>query len=99
MANMIEIGWDTLEEDPVHKADFEDILSRCATLLPEIETLYTTLVAELTDVNRTSTSCKQREMFLDDLEDELCATYQVIDLWERYSVIESLITLDNQLPQ
>jgi hypothetical protein len=98
LANTIEIGWDVLEADPEHRADFEKVLSQCAVLLPEIEALYSKLAGVLADATTTSISHEDRELFLDTLEDELCATYQVIDLWERYRLIENITALDNRLP-
>lgn len=98
-ANEIEIAWEMLHKDPLYRSDFERVLQTCEELVPDIEQLYVKLVRGenvLEDGEETSISYKDREMYLDKLEDELFASYQVLDLWNRYQLIESITTLDKQ---
>lgn len=98
-ANEIEIAWEMLSTDPLYRSDFERTLTACEELVPDIEQLYIKLVRGenvLEDGAATTISYQDREMFLDRLEDELYASYQVLDLWNRYQLIESITTLDKQ---
>ena len=97
----ISIMWEKLDTDPLYRSDFENILKQCAALIPDIERLYNKLVRGenvLEDGMDTMISEDDREVFLDRLEDELMASYQVLDLWNRYQLIESITTLDKQMP-
>jgi hypothetical protein len=98
-SNEIAIAWETLSSDPLYRSDFERTLTACEELVPDIEQLYVKLVRGenvLEDGEETAISYADREMFLDKLEDELYASYQVLDLWNRYQLIESITTLDKQ---
>lgn len=100
-ANEITIAWEMLSSDPLYRSDFERTLTACEELVPDIEQLYVKLVRGenvLEDGEETAISYKDREMYLDKLEDELFASYQVLDLWNRYQLIESITTLDKQMP-
>lgn len=93
----IEVAWEKLDEDPEYRADFEQILASVQQMLPEIEALYEKLVKGEHIFNAeepTRIGYADREMFLDKLEDELFASYQIMDLWNRYQLIESLTSLD-----
>ena len=100
-ANGIEIGWEMIHSDPAYRSDFEATLTTCAELVPDIERLYIKLIRResvLEDGVETEISYADREMFLDTLEEELFASYQILDLWDRYRLIESITTLDKQMP-
>lgn len=100
-ATGIEIGWEMISTDPMYRADFEATLTACAELVPDVERLYIKLVRGenvLEDGEETAISYADREMYLDKLEEELFASYQVLDLWDRYRLIESITTLDKQMP-
>lgn len=97
----IAISWEMLDTDPIYRSDFEHILKQCAALIPEIEQLYIKLVRGenvLEDGAETMIPEDDREVFLDRLEDELMASYQVLDLWNRYQIIENITALDMQSP-
>lgn len=92
-ANAISIDWDMLTNDPKYRSDFERILQQCSTLLPHYESLYVKLVGGehvLEEGKDTSIDYASREMFLDRLEDELFATYQLVDMWNRYQLITDI---------
>lgn len=97
-AGDIEVAWEKLDSDPSYRSDFEKILSQVEHMLPEIERLYEKLVKgeNIFDDNEPTTiGYEERELFLDKLEEELFASYQVMDLWERYTLIENITALDN----
>lgn len=97
VAGDVEVMWEKLDEDPYYKADFERILTDVQEMLPEIERLYEKLVKGeniFDEGEPTTISYDERERFLDRLEDELFASYQVMDLWDRYQTVERLTALD-----
>lgn len=97
-AGDIEVAWEKLDSDQEYRDDFETILSQVEQLLPEMEKLYEKLVKGehiFFEGEDTRIGYADREMFLDKLEEELFASYQVMDLWERYSIIQSITALDN----
>lgn len=97
-AGDVEVAWEKLDSDAVYRDDFEQILSSVEQMLPEMEKLYEKLVKgeNIFDDNEPTTiGYAEREMFLDKLEEELFASYQIMDLWERYSIIQNITALDN----
>ena len=97
-AGDIEVAWEKLDEDPAYRNDFERILTQVEHMLPEMEKLYEKLIKgeNISDEGLpTSISDDERMMFLDRLEEELFASYQVMDLWERYTLIQTITALDN----
>lgn len=98
-AGDIEVAWEKLDSDPEYREDFETILASVARLLPEIERLYEKLTKGehiFFEGEDTRIGYADREMFLDKLESELFESYQVMDLWERYTLIENITSLDKQ---
>ena len=98
-AGDLEVAWEKLDSDPSYKADFERILADCEKLVPEIEKLYLRLQDRKNVFNGdvdTQITYAEREQFMDRLEDELFAAYQVLDLWERYSLVKNITALDNE---
>lgn len=92
-AQDLQVQWEMLDSDPTYRADFERILTECERLVPEIEQLYVRLQTRkniFTENEETNITEEERQMFLERLEDELFASYQVLDLWERYKLIESI---------
>jgi len=96
-AGDIEVAWEKLDSDPEYREDFEHILRQVEHMLPEIERLYEKLIKgeNIFDEGMpTSISEEERMLFLDKLEEELFSSYQVMDLWERYTLIEQITALD-----
>ena len=97
-AGDLEVVWEKIDSDPMYKADFERILADCERLVPEIESLYLKLQARehiFSEDETTTISPQERDVFMDRLEDELFASYQVLDLWDRYKLVKSITALDN----
>jgi len=98
-AGDLEVQWEMLDSDPSYREDFERILAECERLVPEIEQLYIRLQDRKNIFfpdQETTITFEEREQFLDRLEDELFASYQVMDLWERYKLVTSITALDNE---
>ena len=96
-AGDIEVAWEKLDSDPEYREDFEHILAQVEHMLPEIERLYEKLIKGeniFDEGEPTTIGYEERELFLDKLEEELFASYQVMDLWERYTLIEQITALD-----
>jgi len=97
-AGDIEVAWEKLDEDPAYRNDFERILTQVESMLPEMEKLYEKLIKGENIFDEglpTSISDDERMLFLDRLEEELFESYQIMDLWERYTLIEQITALDN----
>jgi hypothetical protein len=95
----LEVQWEKLDSDPSYREDFERILAECERLVPEIEQLYIRLQDRKNIFfpdQETTITYEERELFLDRLEDELFASYQVMDLWERYQLVKNITALDNE---
>lgn len=89
----LEVQWEKLDEDAEYRADFERILTECERIVPEIEQLYLRLQERkhvFNDDMDTSITYEQREEFLDRLVDELYASYQILDLWDRYQLVNRI---------
>jgi hypothetical protein len=92
-AGDLEVQWEKLDSDPMYREDFERILAECERLVPEIEQLYIRLQDRKNIFfpdQETTITFEEREQFLDRLEDELFASYQVMDLWERYQLVKNI---------
>lgn len=92
-AQDLEVQWEKLDEDAEYRADFERILTECERIVPEIEQLYIRLQERkhaFSDDADTHITYEQREEFLDRLADELFASYQILDLWDRYQLVNRI---------
>ena len=97
-AQDLQVQWEMLDSDPSYREDFERVLTECERLVPEIEQLYVRLQDRkniFDDTVPTQISPEEREEFLERLEDELFASYQVLDLWERYKLVSSITAVSN----
>ena len=92
-AEDLQVQWEMLDSDPSYREDFERILAECERLVPEIEQLYVRLQDRKNiffPEQDTTITEDEREQFLERLENELFASYQVLDLWDRYRLIQSI---------
>lgn len=97
-ASDMHIDWDRLEMDPSYMKDFESTLKRATKLLPDMEILHTKLSngeSAVFDGQESSLPYDQREHYIELLEEELYAGYQLKDLYDRFILIRSITELDN----
>lgn len=91
-ASDIEIQWDRIDSDPFYKADFEGTIRMAIEAIPQIEHAWTLL-------QDTPEDWDKRELMLGLVEEELFASYQIQDLWDRYQQVNAIMALDISEPQ
>jgi hypothetical protein len=91
--DQLMIQWDVINQDPQYRQDFMNTLSIVAENLPTLESLYSKLTSNLNIMlpdEETMMTAADREFYITRVEDELIATYQLLDIWERFQIIERL---------
>lgn len=95
----IEICWDKIASDPSYKQEFEAIVIQSLELLPELESIYTKLSSGknvVVEGEDTALDMGQVEEYIDIVEEELFAGYQLSEMWERYTAVTDLINSINK---
>jgi hypothetical protein len=87
---MLDVAWDVLDTDPYVRDDFERVLNEMATVVPELEAQYTSL---LDGTSGGEGSIRRALMFT--TRQQLLTAYRVLDMWERYNMVNTLIALDS----
>lgn len=92
----IEICWDKLDEDIKYKEEFENVVTAALSTIPTMESIYNKLTANKSVlVAGMDTALKRDEVenYLDVLEDELFAAYQIQIMWETYQKVQDVINV------
>jgi hypothetical protein len=86
---MLDVSWDVLDTDPYVRDDFERVLYELETVVPELEQMYTALVEGTSNVVG-----DLRRLMIFQLHRQLLTAYRMLDMWERYNLVNALVTLD-----
>lgn len=96
-AAAFEINWESLEY-PLYRKDFEDVMQKASTFLPELESLYTKLTSGKSVLQPdTSTPLDFREVeeYSGLVAEELYSAYVLASIYEKYTRIQSITRLSN----
>lgn len=89
----IQICWDKIDEDPTYKEEFESVVTGALSTLSTMETIYTKLTANqhaFVDGMDTSLNRDEIERYLEALEEELFAGYQMQLMWDAYQKVNEI---------
>jgi hypothetical protein len=90
----IEICWVKIESDPKYRKDFEKVVTKALEFLPELENIHTRLTTgkhAVYDTQFTTLNPAMVEEYLDKVEEELFAGYQMQEMWNRYQAVMNLV--------
>lgn len=98
-ANEHEIAWDRME-DPAIREDFEVLLTKGASMVQDLESIYT----KLTSGKSVVTPEQDTPLGYDDLEkytqlvaEELLAGYILQEIYTRFTLVEGIIQASGSL--
>lgn len=90
----LQIMWDQLDNDPQYTEEFEQVLEVVIQNLPDLESLYTKLTSGKSVAlpnSKTVLSSDEIEHYTNVVMDELIATYEMADLYDRYTKVKNVI--------
>ena len=99
-AAAIEINWESLE-NPTYRKEFEEVLQKASTFLPDLESLYTKLISGksvLTPDEDTPLDYGDVEKYSGLVEEELYAAYVLNAVYQKYTLINSIVGSDKKSP-
>ncbi len=99
-AAAIEINWESLE-NPTYRKEFEEVLQKAATFLPELESLYTKLTSGksiLQPDEDTPLDYAEVEKYSELVGDELYSTYVLTSVYQKYTLIQNIVGTDTKPP-
>jgi hypothetical protein len=99
-AAAIEINWESLE-NPTYRKEFEEVLQKASAFLPELESLYTKLTSGksvLTPDEDTPLGYADVEKYSGLVGEELYSTYVLNAVYEKYTLINSIVGTDKKSP-
>lgn len=90
----IQICWDKLDEDSKYKEEFEKVVTDALAFLPTLEDIHTRLTTgkhAVYDSQFTTMNPVMVEEYLEAVEEELFAGYQMQLMWDAYKKVTDLI--------
>ena len=90
----LQIMWDQLDQDPQYTEEFERTLGVVIQNLPILESLYTKLTSGksvLLPDSDTALKYDEIEQHTMLIAEELVATYEMADLYDRYTKVKNVI--------
>lgn len=90
----IEIMWDKLDSDPKYREEFEHAMQLVVNSVQGLEFIYNHLNSGKNIVEPskdTNLSYDDIERAKEAVEDELFAAYQMVDVWDRYRGVQSVL--------
>ena len=90
----IEINWDKIDEDPTYRQEFEQVVSTALKTLPMLEDIHRRLSTgthAVFDTQFTTINPAGVAEYLDAVEEELFAAYQMGVMWDAYQKVQNVI--------
>jgi hypothetical protein len=92
--DQIQICWDKLDSDPKYKEEFEEVVWKTLGLIPMLEEMHTKLMngqSVAFSNEDTPLNPEQIEEYMDLIEGELYAGYQMAFMWYKYEKVKEIV--------
>lgn len=101
-ANEIQINWESLDDNPDYRKEFETVLKRAEQFIPELENLYGKLTNGKSVITEEDTPLDftDVEKYSSLVEEELFNGYVLQELYHKYKMVNAVMkaALDNPPP-
>jgi hypothetical protein len=90
----IQICWDKLDSDPKYKEEFEEVVLNTLGLMPMLEEMHTKMSngeSVAFQGKDTPLTAQQIDEYMDIIENELYAGYQMAYMWYKYEKVKEIV--------
>jgi hypothetical protein len=94
-SEMLEINWDTIESQPGAKELLVKSHNDAVARIQELEPVYTEMRSRDIRVKDECWINEELNVCIHDIEDKLVDSYCMVNVWERYNLINNITALIN----